>query len=310
MKRSNLFGGIILIFLGVVFILANLGFLQWNFFLTYFSFWPIFLIALGLLIMIRNNIWIQLVALLLVLIVPLGYYLGVGPLYTFNGLDRLGIVTGKVEEYSWSLEKNPTVTRAELSLEYDVGHLTVGFLNNPAHLVNFEAKSFLGRPAFNVNQSRSKAELSIKQGWSNFPYKPGALDNEHREECVVNLNKDVIWDLEFDTGATKALFNLQELKFDRMDVDSGVGDVRFVIGDMGINAKVVVDAGVGNVTFVIPEKVGVRANIDTGIGKTNLAGRDWQQTGDVYISSNYEQANTKIQLEIDQGVGNISIVTE
>lgn len=309
MKRSNIFGGIILIFLGVLFLLANIGYLQWNFFLTLFSFWPLFLIAVGLLIIFQNRLWVQLLALLLILVIPLMYYLGIGPL---NKLNFVGVnfgTTRNTEQYSLSFNNEPEVDRAELRLDFGVGVINVGSQNSPSRLVNLQAQSFLGEPTVSVNHDGSMAKINIKQKSGSFPFNIGVVRNGEYEDWSLELNKNVIWDLKLDTGAGISRFNLAELKFNKLDLDAGAGDTQIILGDMGVDATVKVDAGVGKLTIVVPDNVGVRADIDSGIGDIDIP-RSWQRKGDVYTASNYQQASTNISLRIDQGVGQIKIVHE
>jgi hypothetical protein len=72
--RRDITGGLFLIFLGSVFILNNFGYIGWNIWQIYLEFWPLFLIAVGLRLVFRNNILIQIITLLLVFIIPLVYY--------------------------------------------------------------------------------------------------------------------------------------------------------------------------------------------------------------------------------------------
>lgn len=302
MKSPNLFGGLFLIFLGAIFLLNNFGLIGWDIWLTFISFWPLFLIALGLRIMFRNNVFVQIVALLIILVVPIGYYLGYG---TYNIFASWG--AGQFQVHDWSMENDASLSKAKLNLEFGAGKLTV---NATGKLVDVQAGTSTGRPDIKVNRNNDLADISIKQDLKRFPISMIPRQGSWNEDWVLRLSKDVIWDLDFQTGATKAEFNLKDIKFSKLDVDTGAGDVRLILGDMGTNAQVDLDSGAGNVTFVIPENVGVKAKINTGIGQKNLPGRTWQQQNDTYTSANYSQASTKIEIDLDHGVGNVNIVTE
>lgn len=304
MKSPNLFGGLLLIFLGAIFLFNNFGLIGWDIWLTFFSFWPLFLIALGLRIMFHNNLFVQIMAVLLILVVPLGYYLGYGP---FNSFQGWRIPTAHYQNHHWSLEQEANLSNAKLNLEYGAGKLTVYATNK---LVDLQAGTSAGRPDIQVNRRNDSADISIQQEFKRFPFFLKPHMGGWNEDWSLGLSKDVVWDLEFQTGATKAELNLQDIKFSKLDLDTGAGDVRLVFGDMGTSASIDVDSGAGNITLVIPENVGVKAKINTGIGQKNLSDRAWQQQGDTYISENYNQAVTKIDLDLDHGAGNVNIVTK
>jgi len=72
-KSGNLTGGFVLITLGIVFILNNLGFLPWNVWETLWKFWPAFLILAGLEILIDSCFIMQ--CLILLMEVGIFFYL-------------------------------------------------------------------------------------------------------------------------------------------------------------------------------------------------------------------------------------------
>jgi hypothetical protein len=49
-----------------------------------------------------------------------------------------------------------------------------------------------------------------------------------------------------------------------------------------------------------------RIRVDTGVGNVEVAG-DYPRQGDYYISPGYDEAKARVDLDIDAGVGNITI---
>ena len=63
-RRGGLVGPIILITLGVVFLMNNLGVLDWSVWVVIFRLWPVLLVAAGLdLLLGRRSVWGSLLAL-------------------------------------------------------------------------------------------------------------------------------------------------------------------------------------------------------------------------------------------------------
>jgi len=301
MRRANLIGGLLLIYFGIIFLLTNFKVLGWDFYLTFLSFWPLFLIALGLWIIFHKLPVVQIIVLILILVIPLVYYLGVGPRYLFGDV--------KFGTYTWSEVKDVGIKTAKLKLEYGVGRINISATDK---LVDLQANTAFGKPKISAEQFNEKANINIEQHYGFINFQLSSKHGESRsfqESLTLALNKDVVWDLELETGAIKAEIDLSEITFSKLDLDTGAGDVEIIIGEMGRRSSIDIDSGVGKITLVIPEDVGIKAKLDTGIGKKSLSGRDWQQKGDTYISENYERAFTKLDIELDQGVGKVEIIS-
>ena len=75
LRRGSLVGPLILIGLGVVFLLNNLGALDWNVWEVIFSLWPVLLIAAGLDVLFgRRSGWGALVSLMLIVALLAGAF--------------------------------------------------------------------------------------------------------------------------------------------------------------------------------------------------------------------------------------------
>jgi len=114
-RRGGLIGPVILIGLGVVFLLNNLGTLSWSVWTVIFRLWPVLLVAAGLdLLLGRRSVWGSLLALVLTVMIVAGV------LWLF----RAGIMPGRAatgEEIRQALDG---ATRAEVAIGPAVGGCT------------------------------------------------------------------------------------------------------------------------------------------------------------------------------------------
>jgi hypothetical protein len=53
--------------------------------------------------------------------------------------------------------------------------------------------------------------------------------------------------------------------------------------------------------------VGARVRIDKGLGNVSMRNNRLSRSGNDYVSSNYDTAANKLELDINGGVGNITI---
>ena len=302
MKSRNIFGGLLIVLLGIVFLLNNLGMIGWDIWWVFADFWPLILIALGVRLIFRRSVIVQIIVLIMIFVLPVAYYLGYGKTSYQRWVHPGGM--RNAETYNWSLTKDEGIITGELKMSVGAGKIS---LKDSDMLATLDATSY-DKPEIKAESSGNKQSIKIDQASGRFPMMPRMYFVN--EEWAITLNRDVIWDLDVDTGAATAIYDLSKIKFSRFDLDSGAGKLRIVFGDLGISGEVDIDCGAGEVTLIIPESVGVEAKLHTGVGKKDLSGRAWIQKDDTYTSSNFEQAATKLNISLDAGVGAVSLLTQ
>ena len=90
-----------------------------------------------------------------------------------------------------------------------------------------------------------------------------------------------------------------------MDLDSGVASLTIVLGDKH-DLDFSIDSGASSIDLIIPSGVGLRIDMDSGLTSTNIEDLGLIDTGDYYITPNFDSADVKINLDIDMGVGKIN----
>jgi Cell wall-active antibiotics response 4TMS YvqF len=63
---------------------------------------------------------------------------------------------------------------------------------------------------------------------------------------------------------------------------------------------------VGALKIVIPRSTQAQIRVSSGLGQVSVSG-DYRRDGDVYTSSEFENANNRVALEVKGGVGRISV---
>ena len=130
--------------------------------------------------------------------------------------------------------------------------------------------------------------LSIKQDWK------------------LILNDSLPLSLKLELGAGKSDLNLSELNLKNVDIEAGVGETLIDLsGDWQESFKVNVDSGVGKTRMILPKHVGVKLDVDRGVGRVNAD--YFMRVGDSYQNQAYENATVTIEIDIDVGVGEVTI---
>jgi hypothetical protein len=99
--------------------------------------------------------------------------------------------------------------------------------------------------------------------------------------------------------------DLTGLQVSDLNVSSGVGHTTVVLPEEGrFRAKI--DGAIGQTVVLIPAGLEARVRVDTGIAGSQLPA-NYRRQDDVYTSPGYTGAENRVDLEVSQAIGNISI---
>ena len=293
-RRPGITGPVILISLGVIFLLNNMGFIELNLWDVIMRFWPILLIAIGLDILIgRRSAWGAAITVVVVLAILAG-----GIIFFDNqaqwtyAAEKFEIPLGNVEE-------------ATISLDPALGYLLVDALPKGSNvLLRGEVRPFSGEEiGKTVDISGTRATIDLRTegvivapffgGWSDQPSWDFALHPEVATDLIVNF------------GVGKAELDLQDLQIGEIHVEQGLGQMILLLPSAD-NMDINLDGGIGEIQVVIPEDVGVRIRAGVGIGNV-LVPSDYTRDGDFYISPGYAAAENQIEMVIDLAIGSVQV---
>jgi len=293
-RRGSLVGPVILIGLGIVFLLNNLGVLPWSVWEVIFRLWPVLLIAAGLDILIgRRSAWGSLLALVLTLVALAGV------LWLFGaGIGTWQAAT--TEEISQALDG---ATQAKVSIEPAVGTLRIESLSDSANLAAGTLRLSRGEQVerdFTVEGET--ATFALRSEGSFVPSAGGWGDGQGWE---VRLNPDVALELEISLGVGKSDVDLTGLTVSDLEVSMGVGQTTVILPDEGrFQAKI--DGAIGETIVVIPAGLAARIRLSTALASKHLPA-GYQRQDDVYTSPGYKSAGNRVDLEVSQAIGNVTI---
>jgi hypothetical protein len=127
-----------------------------------------------------------------------------------------------------------------------------------------------------------------------------------RNTWDIRLNAHIPMEMTVDLGAGSSDLNLQGFLVKRLDIHMGVGELSLDLsGERTEDLDVRVEGGIGHGTIYLPENIGVRAEIQGGIGSVHAAG--FKKDGHVYTNDAYGKAAASIGLRIEAGIGSIEL---
>ena len=159
------------------------------------------------------------------------------------------------------------------------------------------------RPEVDYQQRGDIGELQVSQPDAEIN---GIPDDNIEYRWDIALQNAIPLDLNIDLGVGESELNLSGLALQDLVVDTGVGSaVIDLTGPWQDSFDVRINGGVGETTVYLPENVGLHMAADTGIGSLVVNGL--QKDGDVYTNAAYGNSDVSITLEINGGIGEITV---
>ncbi len=131
-------------------------------------------------------------------------------------------------------------------------------------------------------------------------------------ESIVLLKNDRVnggpllpLELEISMGVGQSNLDLTGLTLSSLSVSMGIGQTTVRLPDEG-RFRAVIDGAIGETIIIIPARMEARISLDTGLAAHQVPG-GYRRHDDVYTSSGYESASNRVDLEVSQAIGNVTI---
>ncbi len=303
-NHGHIYSGFVLVTIGILLMLGNMGIISWSILGGFSRIWPLILVAVGLNMFFNNHVAVKML--------------------TFTGLIVALVIAGlafpKNDDWNIHFDMDPSsgnekairkeypmesgISSAELNLKVPAGAIKIrgqeeNLLN--ARYPGYDAKDTV------VTADGGRRKLFTLDGGKLVI---GFNDSEHFMDYSYELNNNIPWDVSIDAGATDADLDFRDTILKNLELNSGAGDIELKIGKIDKKAIVAADVKASDFRISIPEDVGYKAVIRGAIKDVTISSHDYVREGDVYTSVNYDTANQKVDMNLDVGVGDITIDRE
>ena len=285
MDNRKLTVGVILIILGILFLLANLGYISFDVLFGILDLWPLLLVVAGVNILFNKKPIIVLVTWVIF----------------FAALILYGIFYGGVNtdvDFKTHFVKPAETSYGKLNL--DIGAARVGVDSEKNNLLKVDAQ---GAKLRHNNTYKNDMETAIFN-FANKNHSP-AIYSTRGSNYNFKLNENVIWDLDLDLGAISGTLNLENIATRSVDLDMGAGNLNIILGNKYGKSDIEIDSGASNINIAVPRDAGVKIKLDSSLSKINMDDLNLIKLGDHYISPDYEEKDVKLGFRINMGVGRV-----
>lgn len=300
--HPSLVGPLILITIGVLLLLNQMGRLPGEIWWSLWRYWPVILILLGIEILIEVSRSRVLYLLgLLIAIAILGGLISYAVLRSGESPSARPVTD--TETLSHSLQD---ADRGQVTLRLGAGTVNVGVLSDSPNFVEgkveYSDQSRQAEQSFTVRSGR--AEFNLRGHQENALWTPGT---NRGETWRLRFTPRVPLEMRIETGAGSVQADLSGLQVTQLDLNMGAGSAVLTLPAVEGTATAAVELAIGEVTVVIPAGVGVKMRTNKLLASLHVDERRFTRSGDTWESDNYATARSKLDLRIDTVLGTINV---
>jgi hypothetical protein len=122
-----------------------------------------------------------------------------------------------------------------------------------------------------------------------------------------SLNRSVPITLEMETGANESRIDLSELMVTDLRLKSGASSTEVTLPANAGFTRVQISSGAAEMKVNVPTGVAARVRYRGGLSSINVDPNRFPRFGDVYQSADYDTAPNKAEIDVEMGVGSVTI---
>ena len=284
----------LLIALGVLTLLDRFDIPTWGLWNVTAMLWPLILVVIGVGLLTRPYTWGRPLTVGLVITAML--------VAVFWNRNQPTFRTGQSTE---TISQAITATRAEIQIGTSIGKLEIS-ASNSGKLIDGTLELGNRNRLEREFSTRGSAQFVRLEAGMNGPSigLPYFTDSQN-SDWKLGLSPNIPLVLRIKTGVGKSEIDLSKLRVTDFTLEGGVGAMTVTLPAKGrVMARI--ESGVGSTKIRIPNGMKARIRASSGIGSINVNG-DYQRDGDVYTSSGFETASNRLELEVQGGIGQITV---
>jgi hypothetical protein len=308
-------GPVVLIALGVLLLLSNLGVLPTDTWRSLWQWWPILIVLLGIELLLTGRAsWGAVLFAVLVLGAAALFQNGL-PAVAMRGVPpRASLELPGGNRFEQPLQG---ARQANVEINHGAGRLEVSGgaregLIAEGTVTGVDLSRLRNR--YRVQDGTGNLDLSLTRG-NPFGWLGGR--DEQPDELQVKLSPGVpIRRLEIDSGAAEVRLDLSELQVQTLEVDTGASSARVLMPKRGTTSGSIT-AGASSLAVEIPEGVPARIRVEGGLAEFKIDEQRFPRVRNEgvgglavqreYRSPDFDNAPNRVDLKISAGVAAVEV---
>jgi hypothetical protein len=305
MKTKNIIWGLILVLIGVLFILKNLGVIYFSWYGVW-KLWPVVLVLIGVAILpVKDSI--KVILTVIVLAIAAYFLLAVTGQKHFS--DRWSF---KFHDDEQSYADKPmdidqrifeaydtTITDAQLIFDAAAGNFKIDETSDD--LFEFIRDGNLGRYNYAIKDMGSRREINIELEEGRV------IGGDFKNRVSLKLNPNPVWDINIDVGAASIDLDLTAFKINELDIDGGASSINLSLGELHSQSRVKINSGASSITIRVPESFACEVNTSTVLSSKDLPGFN-KIGGGSYVTPDFSEKEKNIIIDVEAAVSSLIIL--
>lgn len=308
MKYRNVFWGLILIIIGILFIGRNLDLFNFDWY-NFLRLWPVIFILWGISVLPIRDIY-KTVLLVLVLAGSTWFVID-GPRSSFYNNFESSFFNDTNDNHikyykniqEFTVPYDSTIQNASVIMDAAAGSFYINETSDDLLAFKQENNDSDSKYKYFVETKDGRTQIRIKEEGDHFTF--GGNDNHRRVN--IKLNPDPVWTINLNAGASAVKFDLSTFKVRNLDLDGGAGSFKITLGDKYPETHLKVDAGASSITIKVPEAAGCDLRISSVLSGKHISGFEKLNNGH-YQTANYDTAKQKITMNVDAAVSSFNLI--
>lgn len=303
--------GLTFIFIGIVWMLLKLGYINFSIIGAVIDLWPLIFVVIGVNILFRRVAYIGLLTWVgfLTAIVAYGiYFQPQDVFFNDNGIQNElfgnqtnGTTVTSLNTLSDSipLEGNEKIKEGNLSLNFGTGNVTMGVSKN--NLVDYVIPENVMNTEFNLEGNTADINFSEKNNLNLSRMVRNQLNYD------VFLSDKIQWYMNINMGAADCKLNLSEVPVRELEINGGAGDFDLALSDLTDKTNVSLNMAAGDAKLEVPKSVGLRISTNGIVSDNNFTAEGLTKVDGDYVTPGIETAQKVIEIEVNSAASGIKL---
>ncbi len=291
---------LVVIAIGVIVLLANLGVLSSEALQRLGDLWPLLLVILGLQLILNHTLprqqatmaGLAAAAVIVIGAVAFAVWAPAGQLGTHHA-DSSQSLGG---ESAGTLEINYGTASMDLR---------TGGLGETMYQAHIDYPAGENPPTISFDQPSGTVALS-----QNGNFSPFRLFGSSQRHLTVTLNNRIPWTIRMSGGASNVHLDLRELQLSRLEISGGLSDATIQLGLPKGTDGIQISGGVSHLSLRLPSKAQWSLSTSGGVSDLKINGTGYSSGNEFQKQSGgYTGATDRFDVRLDGGVSNLDFRT-
>lgn len=308
MKFRNLFWALILIAIGLMFLFSNFGWLDFHW-MSIWRLWPLILIFWGVSILPIKDVFKFILVIAFIALSFIFFNQITEPRWSFTFHDN---------DWSWSddwdesdsprtfssntqmlsVPMDSASHKALLKMDAAAGKFQIN--GETPEMLSFRKEGDIGDYSMTTNEVDGKTVIHISLE------KNSKVRRVKKNNVDIKLNRDMVWDLDFDIGAASVEMDLSDFKIDTAKIEAGAASLEIKLGSLQPKTYLTYSAGAASLEVMIPKESACEIRSESILVSREFEG--FINKGDgVYQTVNFPEGTNTIIMKIESAVSSLKV---